>query len=625
MPTLKKSKSFTVSSQTMFVTIQDKEYEIANLLKSGLLNQNIVLLAVDDLWHEINALDLGGDDSNLLNFKNYVEQFNLTVADLGITTKKTPKDYELKQADYEQLQKEFPRYDYIKIAILDSYMKESKQTTGMYAIREILKMLTKKEVEIKDYIAVNKAQIQEIINNDKPKIIEMKAVNQIEETPEGIRLWNRLKNLSELGVNVSQNGDYYEGYGFTVTTTSVEEDTDEEWNSLIERIAAAAAAGTYPLQVGENNQTAIPEAIELVGPLSGEIAAFNLPLVPDPTPAKKPISLQTISSLVPERISELNGLKELQNKIVADNPFIKITDAKTLKKAKEAKATLLKASTAIDGTKGILANFVTHANQFIKMGKEFLNPLAQITREAHDKQAVEIITFENAEAIRIQNEQKEALAKINDRTKRLFDIPMVFNGELYTIGTLAVLPSQIEKSTDEEFQALVNQGIAIQSALSSAESAKDKQIAALEAKLKALMLLNGMTNVANAPLPPTEPVVEPAPMAESVAPPVTVTPTEIQSAAPTQTPTTPIGRFVPSKIFTEAQPNNKILNKFDLEHVSIISIDPMPEAFVKCRAYLIEGAKLAALEIKSILTDPDVTVKKSVRIDELCEILINTK
>lgn len=34
------------------------------------MNQTIVLLGYDDIWHEIDVLNLGGDNSDLTNFKN---------------------------------------------------------------------------------------------------------------------------------------------------------------------------------------------------------------------------------------------------------------------------------------------------------------------------------------------------------------------------------------------------------------------------------------------------------------------------------------------------------------------------------------------------------------------------
>ena len=649
----KRTKSFESSEETILVEIEGLNYEAANLLKSGIKHQKIVLLAVDEIWHEIDVTLLGAEEipleediankktlgSNLQDFKAFVEGFMLKLSDLGITKEKIKTDYELKHENYVELESEFPKFDYIKISILNSYLKESSQTTGMYAIRQILKMLTERNFTIKDYISNCNAQKEEIINNKNSKIIQMKSTEEtptvieknqtvMEETPTDLafRKGNRIIELTSYGVVPSDSAEYFEGIGFTVTISSIEDDSDDDWNSLISRIsaaAAAAAAGIYPLEVGEDNQTAIPEVI------SAEILPFTVTQNPV---IKKPVSLETISNLSPDRITELQGLKELQNKIVSENPFIKITDSKTLKKAKETEAVLLKASTAIDGTKGILTTFVTHANQFIKMGKDFLNPLAQITREAYDKQKLERVNYENAEAIKIQAAQKAALEKVNNRTSRLFSIPMVFNGEIYSIGSLFVLPSQIEKATDEEFESIVSQGIAIKNSLEAVESEKDKRIRDLEQKLAALGMIEKMDNTTEIPQSSGPEVLEDNSPNLPLAPPIDNTPISIPNHVPAPTVQAPTsannaisnGRFKPSEIFIESASNNKILSNFDLEHLEFISANPMMLGFIKSRGYFIEGTKKTALEIKNILLNPDQSVKKSVAIAELCEILLNS-
>lgn len=561
--TMKKlKKGFEASKETLIVKIEGNDYEIANLLKSGIVNQNVVLLAANNQWNEIDVLNLGGDNSDLLAFKLFVESHNLKLSDLSIEAPKTVVDYELKHADFEALQKEFPAYDYIKISVLDSYMRQSKQTTGMYAIREILKMLTRDNKTIAEYIEHHKDMV--------------------------------------------------------VKHTQTQENLLPDEN--------------YPGEKQFNEET-LPKIIDTIvlDPSIEQEASFFNPAIPSAqpteTPAKKPVSIQTIGNLTPDRILELQGLEQKQLKIVADNPFVKITDKTTLKLAKERKAILLKASTE---TEKIESDATKYLNTFKKMLKDAILPKAKITRDAHELQSNEITTYENAEAIRIQAENAAKLKKIQDRTDELFAIPMVFNGTIYTIGTLYVLPSKIETATDEEFLAIVEQGKAIKIAIDSVEKSKDDEIAELKRKLS---LLENMSN--------TDEVVQEEPhefkAVESVSKihepiihiPGTESIVEIQekNSEPKQffrnTPVSSLtpNRFKPSLEYVLPQPNNAVLNKFDLDHVDVIGKNPMPEAFIKCRAYFIEGAKQTANEIELILNDTDVTVKKSVRIAELCSIL----
>lgn len=542
--TMKKlKKGFEASKETEIVTIEGQDYEIANLLKSGITNQTTVLLKMGDLYAEIDVLNLGGDNSDLKAFKLFVEGHNLKLSDLGIEAPAEKIDYELKHSDFEALEKEFPAYDYIKISVLDSYMRQSSQTTGMYAIREILKMLVRDNKTIADYIEEHKQMV-------------------IKHSSENYPVENTLPKIAE----------------------TIVYDTER-------------TVPTNPMHTAE--------------------------------PPKKPVSIETIGSLTPDRIAELQGLEQKQLKIVEENPFVKIVDKETLKLAKQRKAILLTAST--DAEK-IETNATKYLNAFKKMLKEAILPKAKITRDAHELQANEITAYENAEEIRIQAENAAKLKKIQDRTDELFAIPMVFNGSIYTIGTLYVLPSKIETLTDEEFASIVEQGKSIKQAIDSADKSKDDEIAELKRKLA---LLENMSNtdevVQEAPhefkdsetaTEINEPVIH-VPGTESIVE-FQETPLEKKSFYQNTpvSPPTPM-RFKPSPEYVMPQPNNVILNKFDLNHVDVIQKTPIPEAFIKCRAYFIEGARQTALQIEDILNDTDVTVKKSVRIAELCEILKN--
>ena len=203
---------------------------------------------------------------------------------------------------------------------------------------------------------------------------------------------------------------------------------------------------------------------------------------------------------------------------------------------------------------------------------------------------------------------------------------MVFNGTVYQIGTLYILPSQIENSTDAEFDTLIAQAVAIKNALDAAaeiEKSKDAVIKELQEKLAQLtgqpvtpapvaevetVTIHKPTN--NGPTP-TNSIDAPAPVNNT---PVTNIP------APAET--TP-KRFKASTEYFMPTAENTILNRFDLDHIDLIQAEPMNPAFIKCRAYFVEGNRKVAEQLKLIMEDTDVSVKKSVRITELYNIILN--
>jgi len=114
---LSKPKSFSVSNETIEVNFKGTICECANLLKSGIVNQTIILIGYADKWNEINALDLGADNSDLESFKQFVEVMKLSLVDLGIISEEIITDYSLKHQDFVDLEKEFPKHDYYKISV----------------------------------------------------------------------------------------------------------------------------------------------------------------------------------------------------------------------------------------------------------------------------------------------------------------------------------------------------------------------------------------------------------------------------------------------------------------------------------------------------------------------------
>lgn len=647
MPKLNKPRGFEVSKETDTITILGKDYEIANLRKGGLTMQSVVLIAVDDKWHEIDVT-AQSDSSNLQNFINFVGNHNLTLLDFGIREEKPIVDYSLKHEDYMQLESEFPGYDYYKIAKLDKYEIESGAKSGMYSMRQILKMLVRDSLTVDGYIKRT--------DEAKNKIINSKPENKMEAADLKARSFDRANQLLELGM-VFQNqtpenpkGEAI-GHGFTVGPKSIEEDSDEDWNALIIRIMAAT--GENPVAEVIAEIIAEPEAVaeSTEEKVKAAVATLDQPEAPAAeTPAKKPISLDIIAALPAERIVELKDLKKNQEAIVAANPIIIITDKATRDAAAKSVQTLLKASTAIDGKTGILANFVTKTNAFIKMGKDYLTPLAKITRDQHDKQKKILEAWDNAALLKKQAEDKAKLLKIQERTNRLFAVPFIFNGEMYSIGTHYVMPSDIEKWTDEEFNSAITKGEGLIAAQQTADEAKNNAIRSAAEQLRPFnaeaadkILIDAGLMVAPVAVVPSKNYVSEAANSKATTEANTFTASPAQAfeapeskttaaastpaaAKPAETkPEAPVtGRFVPSTEYVLPDPTNKVLNTFDVQHFGLIQAEPISPAFIKCRAYFVEGNRQVALEIKSILDGENVVngLKKSERIAALVDVVI---
>ncbi len=373
---------------------------------------------------------------------------------------------------------------------------------------------------------------------------------------------------------------------------------------------------TQELEVGTNGQTAIPvkkneviEAVVLTNTNNTPISSI---------PVKKPVSVQVFENFTPERISELVGLKEKQLQIVKENPVVKkITDKTSYELAKKTAAILLKASTAIDGKEGVDALGVRCINAFKKMFSSETGVIAKISRDPYDEQKTIISSWENAELLREQAEQRLKLEKIKKRTDELFAVPFTFNGSVYSIGTIYCLPSQIESATDEDFKVIVNNGKAIKQALDAellAQTTKYAKIAELEAKLAAFEALQNMSNTK-----PTETVVNtPSELPISNIPksiPNSVDPqpgsvNQNTSSVPNEPTKQPINYVMPPQ-------ENVILSRLDLEHLEHIE----KPAYIKCRSYYVRALKEVGLLLSDIMNNPDVTIKKSVKIAELTEIL----
>lgn len=679
-------KGFEATEKTITVKIEGEYYEVANLKKSGLLNQVIVLIAYGDKWHEVNVLNLGGDDSNLESFKSHVELHDYKLRDFGIYAeeKTVSHDYNLKHPDFLRLEAEFPHFSYIKIAKLDTYYKNNAGRSSEYIIRSDLKRLTDRGETIDQWIEWSESQKKEIINNDKPKFLKMKTPEELQQRTE-----QREFQLFKFKMLPNEEGDYnaeFNGQGFTVTKLSIESDTEDEWNSFIAKIEAAknptaatveetdaeeipngdyvairtaqVVAFGFETEDGSEYKHATAEATipfssitDMDDPQWHQLMNFVEAQITEPEPAettdahvpeviqtptadnaqksRPPVSIVTIGELQPSRISELQMLSENQDKVLVENPLMEVTDAETLKKAKAQIAVLLKASTAIDSPKtGIKADKNRYLKKLSDTLDAFLDPLAKKTRDRYDKQKAKIDVYESAEETRKLQEQKDKVAKINERTAKLFAVPMVFNGELYTIGTIHILPSQIEKSTDEEFDTLLKSAQAIKHHQDD-DAAKPDPLVLTMAKALAdatgksvEVVLAEMKAAAETPAEETKQA--PAPVPQTAAAQTETPKTQPAASAPaaataTKTAATPtVIKWEPDTTFAPADPANVILTALDAEHAHAHA----HHGYIKCRAYWKRGTKDLAAQIRDIFASDHPV--KSQAIKELLTIIENS-
>jgi len=553
MPKLSKTKAFSVSFEIIEVDFQGTIAECANLLKSGILNQTIVLVAHNDKWHEINVLNLGGDDSNLQAFKNFVETMKLSLVDLGITTETIKKTSTvLTHEDFLMLSEKYPVADYIQISLLNDYNVKSGGKSSIDTLSDDLKVITRDDITVGQYIFRRENDKLELLK--KSKNMKTEEIQELEILPSGEMI--------------------------------------------------------IPVEKIEVHDAVILPAEPVNLPKTENVPSDSYDL---PKTAKKPISIQVFETLTPERISELQGLNERQIAIVKENPVITIIDKASYELAKKTAATLLKASTAIDGSAGIEATATKYLNTFKNMLKTALQPIAKLTRDPYDKQKEIISSWENAELLKQQALEREKLQRIKKRTDELFAVPFTFNGSIYSIGTVYCTPSQVETATDEDFLIIVNNGKAIKQALDAEaliQSAKDQRIAELEAKLAKLEMLENMSN--------TEPeAVSPAITTANNPVPVNNTVKSVTDISNPDLKPNEVQKTVLAPAYTLPPQDNILLNRLDLENVDHLE----KPAYIKCRGYYVRGLKDVGGLIIDILNNPDVTIKKSVKLSELAEIL----
>lgn len=608
-------KSYEVSEENVHVKIGGKIYRCANLKKSGIIIKSKILVAHEDVWHEVDIIGIGKDEksaglenSNLYNFKNMVEQKNLSPSFLNFNVESSVKDYELTHDERMSLDASYG-FSYVYIEKLEKHLARFGHKTGMHEVKSTLNYIKKSGRTIQEYIEAECAQANEIINNSN-KLVKMGENKEIRQT-------ERIDFLLSLGfVWDDQENAYVCRYGtaesparFEVSLRSIEDDEEENWSNLVERIEFSVPAIEQSTQAETTEFS--PTVQEAENPDSEALPATP---ISETTQVKKPVSLETIGNLSPDRITEFTTIQITQEKVIKDNPYIEIKTKEDYTKAKKHVSNLLKASTAIDSpTNGVKALKNKYIKQFSTVLDTFLDSMSGMTRKAHDKQKLQVTKWESEEALRIQREQKAEMEKIKTRTDLLFAVPMTFNGEHYSIGTLYILPSQIKDLSDEEFNALVAQANGIKAGLDAAALAnadKDKQIAELKAMLEKL---TGTTVPVEAPAPvqteTIEKTIQPGPTSTGTAP----LKSPVSAPAPQQTAQS--GEFV----YNAPDENNKLLLAFDLENLQHVE----KQAFLKCRSYFIAGLKASGAEIEAIFSNTAIE-KKAGPLKELGTILKNS-
>jgi len=173
MNKLSKPKSFEASE-----SIKTTEgIEIANLLRSGIKNQTVILVGYNKKWHEIEIESLRIDDETFLensylpSVVDYIETNKVSLSDMGIVEELQNQSYDLKHSDFVALEKLFPAYDYIQIGKLHDYEKRNGLPNGVYHKKETLKYLTDKKLSIADYITQCEKRKHKIISDSRAETV----------------------------------------------------------------------------------------------------------------------------------------------------------------------------------------------------------------------------------------------------------------------------------------------------------------------------------------------------------------------------------------------------------------------------------------------------------------------
>jgi hypothetical protein len=165
---LSKLKAFEASQS---ITTQSG-IEIANLLRSAITVQTVILVGHDGKWHEISIVDLRIDEkiflenSNLETVAEYLDTHNITLADMKIVNNTPRIAHVLTHDDFQELSDKFPQHSYIAISQLNDYNVSVGGKASVDELTDWLKVCVRDSLTIAELIANRSAALP------KPRIIK---------------------------------------------------------------------------------------------------------------------------------------------------------------------------------------------------------------------------------------------------------------------------------------------------------------------------------------------------------------------------------------------------------------------------------------------------------------------
>src|SRR6478736_6660656 len=157
-----------------------------------------------------------------------------------------------------------------------------------------------------------------------------------------------------------------------------------------------------------------------------------------------------LSDLKVSNLPELQGWKEKQEKLVAENPYVEITDNKTYEVACKSRTNLLKGRTELEKQDKLIASQVA---SFRKDVKTETDNLVAITLPHEEKQQVEVKRYEGikeAEKAEKERVEKERVDGINFRIES-FETDSYKIIQETNIGNVALHKSMLDEMVNTEF------------------------------------------------------------------------------------------------------------------------------------------------------------------------------
>lgn len=165
----KLTKSHEASQQRINIAVESQRYEVAQLLKSGIPNQSVLLIGQDEKWREINLIPL--EISNDLD--GFLSMFSSGVikpSDIGFstTTESQPVNTQPRQQDYESLENDFPEFPYFMISKLYRHITSGGRKSDIYKLKQCLKRVQESGLGIFEWIRQSENGAAEFVAGVKP-------------------------------------------------------------------------------------------------------------------------------------------------------------------------------------------------------------------------------------------------------------------------------------------------------------------------------------------------------------------------------------------------------------------------------------------------------------------------